>query len=82
MPKYSESYLIYFELNDRTLRSGMNVFKLKGCSLLHHKLALTVLRLVTLLITVSGISAFNLGAPFWGLIGGVLVHEILTRKRK
>jgi benzoate membrane transport protein len=38
--------------------------------------------LVTLLITVSGISAFNLGAPFWGLIGGVLVHEILTRKRK
>ena len=38
--------------------------------------------LVTLLITVSGISAFNLGAPFWGLIGGVLVHEILNRKRK
>ena len=38
--------------------------------------------LVTLLITVSGISAFNLGAPFWGLIGGVLVHEMLTRKRK
>jgi benzoate membrane transport protein len=38
--------------------------------------------LVTLLITVSGISAFNLGAPFWGLIGGVLVHEILTRKKK
>ena len=38
--------------------------------------------LVTLLITVSGISVFNLGAPFWGLIGGVLVHEILTRKRK
>ena len=38
--------------------------------------------LVALLITVSGISAFNLGAPFWGLIGGVLVHEILTRKRK
>jgi predicted benzoate:H+ symporter BenE len=31
---------------------------------------------------VSGISAFNLGAPFWGLIGGVLVHEILTRKKK
>jgi benzoate membrane transport protein len=38
--------------------------------------------LVALLITVSGISAFSLGAPFWGLIGGVLVHEILTRKRK
>jgi len=38
--------------------------------------------LVTLLITVSGVSAFNLGAPFWGLVGGVLVHEILTRKRK
>jgi len=38
--------------------------------------------LATLLITVSGISAFNLGAPFWGLIGGVIVHEKLTRKRK
>jgi benzoate membrane transport protein len=38
--------------------------------------------LVALLITVSGVSAFNLGAPFWGLVGGVLVHEILTRKRK
>ena len=38
--------------------------------------------LVALLITVSGVSAFNLGSPFWGLVGGVLVHEILTRKRK
>ena len=38
--------------------------------------------LVALLITVSGISVFSLGAPFWGLIGGVLVHEIMTRKRK
>ena len=36
--------------------------------------------LVTLLTTISGISVFGLGAPFWGLIGGVLVHEILTRR--
>ncbi|MEY2827350.1 MAG: hypothetical protein RLZZ183_469 [Actinomycetota bacterium] len=27
--------------------------------------------LVALLITVSGVSAFNLGSPFWGLVGGV-----------
>lgn len=34
--------------------------------------------LVTLLVTVSGLSAWNLGAPFWGLIAGVAVHQIGT----
>jgi benzoate membrane transport protein len=32
--------------------------------------------LVTLLVTISGVSAWNLGAPFWGLIAGVAVHKI------
>lgn len=36
--------------------------------------------LVALLITISGISAFGLGSPFWGLIGGVLVHKIMNRR--
>jgi benzoate membrane transport protein len=38
--------------------------------------------LVTLLITVSNISAFKLGAAFWGLVGGVVVHQIVVFKRK
>ncbi len=37
--------------------------------------------LVTLVITVSNISAFKLGAPFWGLIGGVIVHQIVIFKK-
>ena len=36
--------------------------------------------LVTLLITISGVSAWNLGSPFWGLVGGVLVHHITSGK--
>jgi len=38
--------------------------------------------LVTLLITVSNISAFKLGAPFWGLVGGVIVHQIVVFKQR
>ena len=38
--------------------------------------------LITLLITVSNIHVFKLGAPFWGLIGGVIVHQIVVFKRK
>ena len=38
--------------------------------------------LVTLMITVSNISAFKLGAPFWGLVGGVIVHQIVIFNRK
>ncbi len=36
--------------------------------------------LVTLLITVSGVSAWHLGSPFWGLLGGVVVHQITSWK--
>ncbi len=36
--------------------------------------------LVTLLITVSGVSAWHLGSPFWGLVGGVLVHQVTSSK--
>ena len=36
--------------------------------------------LVTLLITVSNISIFNIGAPFWGLVFGLLVSFILEKR--
>lgn len=35
--------------------------------------------LFSFLITVSGVSLFNIGAPFWGLVGGVLISFILER---
>jgi len=38
--------------------------------------------LVTLLITVSNIHIFKLGAPFWGLVGGVIVHQIVVFKKR
>jgi benzoate membrane transport protein len=38
--------------------------------------------LITLLITVSNIHALKLGAPFWGLIGGVIVHQIVVFKKR
>jgi benzoate membrane transport protein len=34
--------------------------------------------LVTLLITVSGVSFFGIGSAFWGLVGGLLVSMLLT----
>ncbi len=34
--------------------------------------------LVTLLVTISGLSAWNLGAPFWGLVAGVTVHRFVV----
>jgi benzoate membrane transport protein len=36
--------------------------------------------LVTLLITVSGVSAWHLGSPFWGLLGGLAVHQVTSWK--
>ncbi len=36
--------------------------------------------LVTLLVTVSGVSAWQLGAQFWGLVAGVFVHQITSWK--
>lgn len=35
--------------------------------------------LVTFLVTVAGIPIFNIGAPFWALIAGVLVSLLLER---
>jgi predicted benzoate:H+ symporter BenE len=35
-----------------------------------------------LLITVSNIHVLKLGAPFWGLIGGVIVHQIVVFKKR
>lgn len=36
--------------------------------------------LATLMITISGVSAWHLGSPFWGLVGGVLIHRVTARK--
>ena len=35
--------------------------------------------LVTFLITVSGISILNIGAPFWGLVFGFIVSWLIER---
>jgi benzoate membrane transport protein len=38
--------------------------------------------LFTLLITVSNIHFFKIGAPFWGLVGGVVVHQVVEYRNK
>ena len=38
--------------------------------------------LVTFMLTVSGIELFKVGAPFWGLVAGVLVNALLTWRRR
>jgi benzoate membrane transport protein len=38
--------------------------------------------LFSFMITISGISIFQIGAPFWGLIGGTLVSLLLERKNQ
>jgi benzoate membrane transport protein len=38
--------------------------------------------LITFLVTVSGISFFNIGAAFWGLLAGITAQVILTTKNK
>jgi benzoate membrane transport protein len=35
--------------------------------------------LFSFLITISGISIFHIGAPFWGLVGGTLASFFLDR---
>ena len=37
--------------------------------------------MITFLVTVSNIHVLKLGAPFWGLIAGVLIHQITSKKR-
>ena len=34
--------------------------------------------MVTFLVTVSGIQVLKLGAPFWGLVAGVVIHQIVS----
>lgn len=52
---------------------------------LHTALAETSQRdaaIVTFLITASGLSLLGVGAAFWGLIGGVITHFVLSLPRK
>ena len=37
--------------------------------------------IVTFLISVSGVSEWGIGAPFWGLLGGFLVHHFVSFKK-
>ena len=37
--------------------------------------------LITFVMTISDFSALNIGAPFWGLIIGYLLHLILKSKK-
>lgn len=34
---------------------------------------------VTFLVTISGVSGWGIGAPFWGLLAGLAVHRIIER---
>ena len=36
--------------------------------------------LVTMLVTLSDISIWNIGAPFWGLVFGFAISGLLERK--
>lgn len=38
--------------------------------------------LITFLITASGVTLLGVGAAFWGLIGGVLAHIVLSRPKR
>jgi benzoate membrane transport protein len=35
---------------------------------------------ITFLVTISGVSGGGVGAPFWGLLAGLLVHRIIERR--
>ena len=35
--------------------------------------------LFTFIITLSGLRLFNIGAPFWGLVGGTMISVLLER---
>ncbi len=36
--------------------------------------------LFTFLITISGMKLLNIGAPFWGLVGGIVISSLLERQ--
>lgn len=40
---------------------------------------ITLSALVTFVVTVSGVTAFNVGAPFWGLVAGIATAWLLER---
>jgi len=35
---------------------------------------------ITFLITISGVSGWGIGSPFWGLIAGLVVHQLIEKK--
>ncbi len=35
--------------------------------------------IVTFLVTISGVSAWGVGSPFWGLLAGVVVHRFIEK---
>jgi len=37
--------------------------------------------LITFVVTISNFSVLNIGAPFWGLVIGYLLHLILKSKK-
>ncbi|KYP84427.1 hypothetical protein WB66_11995, partial [bacteria symbiont BFo1 of Frankliniella occidentalis] len=37
---------------------------------------------IAFLITASGVTLLGVGAAFWGLIGGVIAHLILTQAKR
>jgi benzoate membrane transport protein len=40
---------------------------------------LTLGALATFLVTISGVTIFNIGAPFWGLVFGIAASWLLER---
>jgi benzoate membrane transport protein len=38
--------------------------------------------LATFLVSASGITFFGIGAPFWGLLAGLILHGIRHIRRK
>ena len=60
---------------------GLAVFRvLEGAFIAAFSNGHTLGALTTLLITVSDITLFNIGAPFWGLVAGTAVSAVLERR--
>lgn len=61
---------------------GLAVYRvLEGAFIAAFANGYTLGALTTLLITVSDVSLFNIGAPFWGLVGGTLISKLLEQQR-
>ena len=73
--KLPESYI--------AMLGGLAVFRvLEGAFVAAFSDRHTLGALTTLLITVSDMRLLNIGAPFWGLVFGVLVSALLERQSK